>query len=89
MCPIILIPDEPSPLSPAHLMTLKDSPNLPSADHFSESDLLEFGKKKWRRLMYLSEQFWLRWRKHYVLTLQERKRCKKPNRDINEDDLER
>ena len=37
--------------------------------------------------MYLSEQFWLRWRSHYLLDLQERNRWTKVNRSIKEGDL--
>ena len=69
-------PDDPAPLSPASLITLRDSPNPPDIDQFSESDLLAYGKRRWRRVKYLSEQFWIRWRRDYLQQLQLRHKWK-------------
>ena len=80
-------PDDPCPLSPANLITLKDVPNPPSLDEFSKDDMLEYGRRRWRRIAYLSEQFWLRWKQNYLQNLQERKRWKAPNHNINLGDI--
>ena len=80
-------PEDPAPLCPSNLLTLKDHPNPPSIDTFSEADIFQYGKKRWRRILYLSEQFWLRWRSHYLLDFQERNRWTKVNRSIKEGDL--
>ena len=74
--------DDPAPLSPAMLLTLKDSPNPPSLESFTEADILQYGKRRWRRIMYLADQFWVRWRRFYLSELQERKRWIKPNRSV-------
>ena len=79
-------PNDPCPLSPANILTLKDHPN-PHTGEFSEEDLLQFGKRRWRRVMYLSEQFWVRWRKFYLHSLHERRRWKTPNHSINTGDI--
>ena len=80
-------PDDPSPLSPASLLTLKDDPNPPPPESFSSLDLLEYGKRRWRRVMYLADQFWVRWKRYYISELQERKRWKQPNVKISLGDL--
>ena len=80
-------PNDPAPLCPANLLTLKDHPHPPSLENFSEEDLYHSGKKRWKRVLYLSEQFWLRWKKYYLLELQERNRWRKPNHDIKVGDL--
>ena len=79
-------PADPCPLSPANIITLKDNPN-PAAGEYSESDLLEFGKRRWRRVMYLADQFWTRWRNYYLHSLQERRRWKTPNHNISRGDI--
>ena len=80
-------PDDPAPLCPANLLTLKDHPNPPPLENFSEEDLYQGGKRRWRRVLYLSDQFWLRWKTHYLLDLQERNRWRKPNNNIQEGDV--
>ena len=75
-------PDDPCPVSPANIITLKEEPNPPSIDQFTESDIYQYGKRRWRRVQYLSEQFWIRWKRHYLLDLQTRQRWKKRTRNI-------
>ena len=79
--------EDPAPLSPSNLLTLKDNPNPPSLDTFTEADIYQYGKRRWRRVMYLSDQFWYRWRNHYLLNLQERRRWLKPNHNIKVGDV--
>ena len=80
-------PDDPCPISPANLITLKDVPNPPLLESFSEADLLQQGKKRWRRAVYLAEQFWHRWKCHYLSQLHERKKWKTPNRSVHVGDV--
>ena len=80
-------PDDPAPLCPANLLTLKDHPNPPPIESFSKEDLFQGGKRRWRRVLYLGQQFWVRWKKHYLLELQERNRWRKPNKNIKVGDL--
>ena len=70
-------PDDPAPLSPATLLTLKDSPNPQSAEIFTEEDMISYGPKRWRRIQYLASQFWTRWRKYYIQNLQKRNKWRK------------
>ena len=79
--------EDPAPLCPSNILTMKDEPDPPSLDTFTEADIYQYGKKRWRRVMYLSDQFWIRWRKHYLLHLQERQRWQKPNHNIRVGDV--
>ena len=65
-------PDDPTPLSPAMLITLRDFRDPVSTESFSEADLLSYGKLRWRRSQYLADSFWSRWRNEYLHTLQKR-----------------
>ena len=62
---------EPVPLTPNMMLTMK-SGHPTSPGHFSESDL--YSRKQWRRIQYLAEQFWSRWRTEYLQQLQSRQK---------------
>ncbi|KAF2346438.1 hypothetical protein FHG87_022806, partial [Trinorchestia longiramus] len=51
-------PNDPCPLSPAMLMTMKSPDD--SAGTFSDADLLAYGKRRWRRVQFLANCFWKR-----------------------------
>ena len=50
--------DEPVLLSPLMLLTMKPKPLLPPPGIFVREDL--YARKRWRKVQYLAEQFWLR-----------------------------
>ena len=52
--------DEPLPLSPSMLLTMKSKPLLAPPGVFVKEDL--YARKRWRRIQYLADQFWLRWK---------------------------
>ena len=79
-------PDDPCPLTPNSLLTLRESTSS-RPEQYSKSDLLSYGRKRWRRIQYLADQFCIRWRKHYLHTLQERKKWKFKKEDFKIDDL--
>ena len=71
--PIARIPsdrDEPQPLTPAMLLTMKTRPLAPTPGQFVRQDL--YGRNWWRKAQYLADQFGVRWRKEYVQNLQKR-----------------
>ena len=71
--PISTIPsdvDDPQPLSPAMLLTLKSRPLLPPPGNFIPQDL--YARRRWKRAQYLADQFWVRWRREYLQSLQKR-----------------
>jgi hypothetical protein len=84
------------PLTPNHLLTCKSEIILQSPGDFTRPDL--YSRKKWRRVQYLTNQFWQRWRKEYSNMLQcERKKWTRQRRNsrvgdiviVRDDDLAR
>ena len=63
-------PDSPESLTPNQLLTLKANVVLPPPGNFVKED--PYCRKRWRRVQYLANQFWTRWRKEFLVTLQER-----------------
>ena len=72
------------PLSPNNLFTTKSKIVMPTPRVFQRPDL--FCRQRWRRVQHITNEFWYRWRKEFVHTLQERQKwtTKKPNFRINE-----
>ena len=60
-------PTSPEPLTPNHLLTMKDNIALPPPGRFVKEDV--YARKRWRKVQYLAEQFWSRWRKEYLQQL--------------------
>lgn len=63
-------PDEPQPLTPTMLLTMKTPPLAPTPGQFVCQDL--YVQNWWRKTQYLANQFWVRWRKEYLQNLQKR-----------------
>ena len=69
-------PDDPTPLTPHMLLTMR-TPNSPTyLDSFSDEDMLAYGQRRYRRVQYLSDQFWARWKTEYLHTLNIRHKWK-------------
>ena len=86
--PITTVPsdtDEPQPLSPAMLLSMKARPLGPPHGKFVAADL--YSRRRWRRVQYLADQFWVRWRREYVQSLQKRSKWNKPRRNLNTGDV--
>ena len=73
-------PTDAEPLTPNHLLTMKSRILLPPPGEFQRADL--YLVKRWRRVQYLVDQFWFRWRKDFLCTLQERPKWNKPRRNM-------
>ena len=80
-------PNDPMPLTPAALLTLRESSHPPSLEEFEAADLLAYGAKRWRRVQYLAQQFWVRWRDQYLSSLQRRHKWKSKKPCIAEGDV--
>ena len=78
-------PTEPEPLTPNHLLTMKTRVLLPPPGEFERADL--YLTKRWRCVQYLVNQFWSRWRKEFLGTLQERKKWNNPRRNMRKGDV--
>lgn len=78
-------PDVVEPLTPNHLLTMKSKIVLPPPGIFQKTDM--YCRKRWRRVQYLANEFWHRWKREYVQSLQVRNKWIKPKRDIQIDDI--
>lgn len=74
-----------SPLTPNQLLTMKSQVVLPPPGEFSRPDL--FSRKRWRRVQYLINEFWYRWRREYLQCLQSRSKWQKPSRNLTVGDV--
>ncbi|KAI2647804.1 Gypsy retrotransposon integrase-like protein 1 [Labeo rohita] len=73
------------PLTPNHLLTMKSSVPLPPPVKFEQEDL--YVRKRWRRVQYLTQQFWSRWRKEYLANIALRQRWHSPRRNVKIGDV--
>lgn len=78
-------PKSVEPLTPNHLLTMKTSVPLPPPGNFVREDV--FARKRWRRVRYLTEQFWSRWRKDYLANISLRQRWHAPRRNVQVGDV--
>lgn len=73
-------PDDFNPLSPSNLLTMKTSVVLPPPGVFQRADV--YMRRRWRRVQYLANLFWTRWKREYLLTLQQRSKWNSPKRNL-------
>ena len=78
-------PEYLEPLTPNHLLTMKPKLLFPPPGRFQKPDL--YVRQRWRRVQYLANQFWLRWRKEYIQSLQPRKKWFSAKRNLKEGDI--
>ena len=78
-------PNDPQPLTPSMLITMKNSTDKnQEAPTYVQSDVSSYGIKRWKKVQYLADQFWSKWRNFYLQELQvrqkwtTRKECLKP-----------
>jgi hypothetical protein len=57
------------------------------SETFTTSDLLSYGLKRWRRIQYLANQFWLRYRRDYLSELQSKAKWTKISLNLKAGDL--
>ena len=77
--------ESPSPLTPNHILTMKTKPVLPPPGVFQREDL--YLRKRWRRVQHLTCEFWARWRKEFLHSLQERSKWTRPRRNMQVGDV--
>lgn len=75
----------PEPLTPNHILTMKSSIIAPPPGEFVREDL--YLQKRWKRVQFFSNEFWTRWRKEYLLSLQQRSKWNKDRRNAKVNDI--
>jgi len=78
-------PDSAEPLTPLQLLTLKSKVVLPPPGKFVKEDL--YCRKRWRRVQFLANEFWSRWRKEYLPTLSERRKWTGIHENLRKGDI--
>ena len=78
-------PNDVDPLTPNHILTMKSSIVLPPPGNFQRADVYQ--RKRWRRVQYLANIFWSRWKKEFLATLQNRQKWTKPRRNVQLGDI--
>ena len=76
---------ESRPLAPANLLTMKSKVVMPPPGVFQEADV--YSRKRWRAVQYMANQFWTRWRKEYLLSLQARSKWTDKKRNLMKGDV--
>ena len=85
LVPVSSDPEAPEVLTPAMLLTQKVGiPVTPPPGTFSKKDM--YGRQ-WRRVQYLANIFWTRWRNEYLPTLQVRSKWHEQKDNVREGDL--
>ncbi len=78
-------PDSPQPITPMQLLTLKAKVVSPPPGVFNRPDM--YGRKRWKRVQFLANQFWQRWRREYLQNLQARRKWQSPRRNLQIGDI--
>ena len=79
-------PNEPFPPSPEMLLTLRENVRT-SSEEFSEEDILQYGRRRWKRVQYIADQFWVRWKRDFVDKLIERNKWTKRRENMSVGDV--
>ena len=74
-----------APLSTVNLLTMKSKVVMQPPGHFTSPD--QYCRKQWRRVQHLSNEFWNRWRKEALLTLQNRVKWDKQQQNCKDRDV--
>jgi len=77
--------DSIEPLSPSQILTLKSKVIMPPPGKFVKEDM--YCRKRWRRIQFLANEFWSRWKKEYLSTLTARKKWQKPQQNMKKGDI--
>ena len=78
-------PDDPLPLCPDNLLTMKSNVISAPPGQFEKSEL--YSKRYWRRVQHLGNEFWQRWQKEYRNNLQKRTKWSSPEKIFKKDDI--
>ena len=78
-------PDDPLPLSPSSLLTMKTKVILSPPQNFQRADM--YPRKYWHCVQHLANKFWQRWQKEYFVNLQRRTKSNVQQKNFRKDDI--
>lgn len=78
-------PNSLEPLTPNHLILMKSKIALPPPGKFMREDV--YCKRRWRRVQYLIEQFWSRWKREYLQNISTRQKWHVARRNLKVNDV--
>ena len=84
LVPISFTDLEQEPLTPNHLLLLRESPNLPPGIFSKDSC---YSRRRWAQVQYLANQFWQRWIKEFLPNLHHRQKWFDVKRNLKVDDI--
>ena len=78
--------DGPLPLTPNHLLTMKTGIAAPPPPgQFTREDL--YLGKRWKRVQFIADQFWTRWKREYLQAIQSRHCWKQQKKNVQQGDI--
>ena len=77
--------DSVEPLTPNQLLTQKCSVVLPPPGRFHDPDL--YSRQRWRRVQHIANEFWTRWRRELLLSMQFRTKLRHQKRSMTVGDI--
>ena len=72
-------------LSPSQLLTMKTDVIQPTPRAFSRPDI--YSRRRWQHVQHIAGQFWTRWRKEFLQTLQVRQKSNNQKRSFKAGDV--
>ncbi|XP_013416153.1 uncharacterized protein LOC106177802 [Lingula anatina] len=83
LVPITTDPEAPIMLTPSMLLNQK----ICEGDDMGDFSDVVLYRQQWKRVQALADQFWARWRKEYLVTLQPRKKWNRPSPNLKLGDV--
>ena len=86
--PLMTVSGEPGDLKPLasnHILTTKSTVILPPPGKFQQNDV--YMRRRWRTVQHLTNLFWSRWKKEYLVVMQERSKWQNPQRNLVEGNI--
>jgi hypothetical protein len=78
-------PNSLQPLTPNHLLMMKSNVVLPPPGVFQSAD--SYSRKRWKRVQFLLDCFWSRWKKEVLVLWQTRQKWEKPSANLQVGDI--
>ena len=73
------------PICPNNILTMKSKVVLPPPGHFMKAD--EYSRKRWRRIQHIANEFWVRWQKEFLWSLQPCHKWNEKHRNFQNGDI--